>query len=76
MGSYYYKGYKINGEYSKVYWSKKGKEQYCKQFVCLDTETSHNHNDDLPECWVYQWAFTNVSIMAASPPILLKSSMI
>ena len=58
MGSYYYKGYKINGEYSKVYWSKKGKEQYCKQFVCLDTETSHNHNDDLPECWVYQWAFT------------------
>ena len=54
----YYKGYEINGKFSKVYWHKKGKEFYCKQFISLDTETSHNHNDEAPECWIYQWAFS------------------
>lgn len=70
-----YKGYEINAPLGKVYWSKKGKEQYCKQYVCLDTETSHNHNEDNPECWVYQWAYTfnQALYFGRKPSDLIKS---
>lgn len=30
---------------------------YSMDFVSLDTETSHNHNEDNPIGWIYQWAF-------------------
>ena len=23
--------------------------------ICLDTETSHNHNEENPKTWIYQW---------------------
>lgn len=68
MGSDY-KGYKINAPLSKVYWIKKQQMHFCKQFLCLDTETSHNHNDEAPECWIYQWAYTfNNSIYYGRKP--------
>lgn len=35
---------------------KKGKKQFLKVFMCLDTETSHNHDDINPVGWIYQWA--------------------
>ena len=53
-----YKGYSINAPFYKVYWKKKNKREICKNFICLDTETSHNHNEEFPECWIYQWSFT------------------
>lgn len=53
----FYKGYEINKEWAKVYWKKQNKKLVCKQYIALDTETSHNHNEDAPECWIYQWAF-------------------
>ena len=53
-----YKGYSINAPFSKVYWKKANKREICKNFICLDTETSHNHNEECPECWIYQWSFT------------------
>lgn len=30
---------------------------YSLDYVSLDTETSHNHDNDKPIGWVYQWAF-------------------
>lgn len=30
---------------------------FCNDFVALDTETSHNHDEENPVGWVYQWAF-------------------
>lgn len=30
---------------------------YSKDYLCLDTETSWNHNLDNPNGWVYQWCF-------------------
>lgn len=27
------------------------------EYINLDTETSHNHNEENPKGWVYQWAF-------------------
>lgn len=30
---------------------------YALDFVSLDTETSHNHDNDSPIGWIYQWAF-------------------
>lgn len=53
-----YKGYTFKAPYSKVYWRKKSGQEYCKQYICLDTETSHNHSEDYPEAWIYQWCFT------------------
>ena len=55
-----YKGYTLKGmtaDFGKVYWKKVRKQLLCKQYVSLDTETSHNHDDDNPECWIYQWSF-------------------
>lgn len=26
--------------------------------LCFDTETSHNHNDDNPHAWIYQWCIS------------------
>ena len=64
-----YKGYEINGPLKKIYYKKKAKKLIAKQFICLDTETSHNHNDDAPQCWIYQWAFTfNNSIYYGRTP--------
>ena len=33
------------------------KIQYCPLFISLDTETSHNHDEENPVGWIYQWAF-------------------
>lgn len=30
---------------------------FFRQFVALDTETSHNHDEENPVGWIYQWAF-------------------
>ena len=71
-----YKGYSINAPFSKVYWKKKNKREICKNFICLDTETSHNHNEECPECWVYQWAFTfNHSIYYGRRPSELMDKL-
>ena len=32
------------------------KDEYFKYPLCFDCETSHNHNEDNPIGWVYQWA--------------------
>lgn len=53
-----YKGYELNAPLKKIYFKKKNKKLIAKQYICLDTETSHNHNPDLPVCWIYQWSFT------------------
>ena len=54
-----YKGYEIQPtQWPKIYWRKNRKKAIAKSYICLDTETSHNHNPDAPQCWVYQWAFT------------------
>ena len=52
-----YKGYTLNAPLGKVFYKKKRKTEICKQYIALDTETSHNHNEDAPEAWIYQWAF-------------------
>lgn len=66
MTSCNYKGYTINKPYTKLYYAKRTRyankeritEYTAHSFICLDTETSHNHNNDNPQCWIYQWAFT------------------
>lgn len=35
----------------------KKKASILEDFISLDTETSHNHDDENPIGWVYQWAF-------------------
>jgi len=52
-----YKGYALKAPFTKVYWKRKNKQQICKQYISLDTETSHNHDEDNPACWLYQWSF-------------------
>lgn len=55
-----YKGYTLRGmctDFDKVYWKKNKGKLLCKNYIALDTETSHNHNEEYPECWVYQWSF-------------------
>lgn len=45
-------------EPSKSTFVKKSKRvHYSKDYMCLDTETSWNHNLDNPRGWVYQWCF-------------------
>lgn len=34
------------------------KTPVCNELICLDTETSHNHNEENPKGWVYQWCFS------------------
>lgn len=54
-----YKGYILNKEYDcSIKTIRKGKRAYVNSYICLDTETSHNHNEMNRESWVYQWAFT------------------
>lgn len=31
--------------------------EYLERWISLDTETSHNHDEESPRGWVYQWAF-------------------
>lgn len=33
------------------------KKEYLERWISLDTETSHNHNEQAPIGWIYQWAF-------------------
>ena len=33
------------------------KTQICNRWISLDTETAHNHDDEKPIGWIYQWAF-------------------
>lgn len=33
------------------------KTYFCKNWISLDTETAHNHDEENPLAWVYQWAF-------------------
>lgn len=71
-----YKTYEINAPFKKVYWHKKNKKRICKQYICLDTETSHNHNPEAPACWIYQWAFTfNHSLYYGRKPSELISKL-
>ena len=45
-------------EPTKSIFVKKSKRvHYSKDYICLDTETSWNHNLDNPCGWVYQWCF-------------------
>ena len=57
-----YKGYYINKEFNSdikiVKKNRNHKTKYLEEYICLDTETSHNHDIENTECWLYQWAFT------------------
>ena len=33
------------------------KTEVCSRWISLDTETAHNHDEQNPIAWVYQWAF-------------------
>lgn len=47
-----------NFQPKKSIFGKKNKyRHYAKDFLCFDCETSHNHNEENLDCWVYQWAF-------------------
>lgn len=35
----------------------KSERTLCKDFISLDTETSHNHDEENPVGWMYQWCF-------------------
>lgn len=37
--------------------SRKTKRKIYSEFIALDTETAHNHDEDNPVGWVYQWCF-------------------
>lgn len=67
-----YKGYKINNpnyDAALTFKAKSKKISYLESWVSLDTETSHNHNEEEPSCWLYQWAFTfNKSIYYGRTP--------
>lgn len=53
----------------------KKKITYYEDYICLDTETSHNHNLDNLVAWVYQWAFTyqNTIVYGRTPTQLMQS---
>ena len=42
--------------------------------ICLDTETSHNHNENEPIGWIYQWAFTfgEICVFGRNPVELMN----
>lgn len=53
-----FKGYFFNKQFEQLNTLKKRKDCfYLDKAICLDTETSHNHDEDNPKCWIYQWAF-------------------
>lgn len=60
----FYEGYEIvsmqefQPAKSKAIKSKGKRPDVLIDYVCLDTETSHNHNINNPIGWIYQWAFT------------------
>jgi len=69
-----YKGYIFNKVYEDIPTLKNGKKVYLEKYICLDTETSHNHEEDAEKqkCWIYQWAFTfNGGIYYGRTPIQL-----
>lgn len=44
---------------SETTFIKKSKNvMYANEIVALDTETSHNHNEENPVAWIYQWCFS------------------
>ena len=49
----------------------------CDDIVCLDTETSHNHDENNPIGWVYQWAFTykDLIVYGRKPSQLVEAFM-
>lgn len=54
-----YKGYTFNKDLTQLNSVKSGKyKKYLSECICLDTETSHNHDSENSECWVYQWCFS------------------
>lgn len=52
---------------------KKGKKEFYKVFLSLDTETSHNHDEIFPVAWVYQWAIRieNDTVVGRTPTQLM-----
>lgn len=53
-----YQGYIFNKPFEDIKTIKSRKNLcYLDNYIALDTETSHNHNEETPECWIYQWAF-------------------
>lgn len=41
-----------------VHRNKKAFKTYvCKRWISLDTETAHNHDEQNPIAWIYQWCF-------------------
>lgn len=33
-------------------------DKTAESYICLDTETSHNHDEENPVGWIYQWCFS------------------
>lgn len=55
--------------------SHKNKIAYLSEPICLDTETSWNHDEARPIGWVYQWAFAfgNETVTGRKPSQLVKT---
>ena len=55
----------------------KKKSQICKDYICLDTETSHNHAENKADLksWVYQWCFSyqKTLVYGRTPSDLIKA---
>lgn len=54
--------------------SKKGTSLF-EYWVSLDTETSHNHNEDAPVGWIYQWCFRfcDDTVIGRKPSELMRA---
>lgn len=55
--------------------STKDKTSYLREWISLDTETSHNHDMENPIGWIYQWAFRFVdeTIVGRTPSELIET---
>lgn len=48
----------ITCDYKYLKYKIKDKSYLMNVPLCFDTETSHNHNDDTPKAWIYQWCLS------------------
>lgn len=55
--------------------TKKRRRYLCMDYICLDTETSWNHDIDNPIGWIYQWCFSykNELICGRKPSELVEA---
>lgn len=63
--------------FGEIIANKKTGDILCDDIVCLDTETSHNHDENSPIGWLYQWAFTykDLLVYGRKPSQLVEAFM-